>query len=266
MKEYFFQERGIYYRVNEHRNGLPTLLFIHGLSGSSSVWLPYEKELESKYNIVSLDLRGHGKSLKHISQKEYTPEKMASDVNALIQYLGVTSYVVVAHSFGTLIALSCINTHPERVSQVIFLSPVYGVAKEWWVPFARFVYIIVAFVGKFFPLSTKGRGHVDYQTLKPTSDWNIRRIRLDIRNTSLRVYAYCLRDIFARNFDSWWHSLCVPTRIIHGTEDTIISIENARVLVKNIPQSELRIIQGANHILPVNNVTEVEALIEEFIK
>ena len=64
MKEHFFEDR-IYYRTNEFKSDRLTLVFVHGVSGSSSAWLPYEKIFENKYNVLTYDIRGHGLSKKY---------------------------------------------------------------------------------------------------------------------------------------------------------------------------------------------------------
>ena len=64
MQEYIFQPKKIYYRKNDFRPDCPTLVFIHGISGSSSAWLLYEKKFKDQYNILTFDLRGHGNSWK----------------------------------------------------------------------------------------------------------------------------------------------------------------------------------------------------------
>ena len=64
MKEYYFDNDKIYYRTNEFKADRLILVFIHGVSGSSSSWWTYEKIFENKYNILTYDIRGHGKSKK----------------------------------------------------------------------------------------------------------------------------------------------------------------------------------------------------------
>ena len=65
MKELFFVEKGIYYRINDFKPDRATLVLIHGASGSSSAWWPYEKMFENKYNMLTYDIRGHGMSKKY---------------------------------------------------------------------------------------------------------------------------------------------------------------------------------------------------------
>ena len=47
------------------------MVFVHGVSGSSSAWWPYEKIFENKYNILTFDIRGHGKLKKFPNYSDY---------------------------------------------------------------------------------------------------------------------------------------------------------------------------------------------------
>lgn len=62
MQEYIYSPKKIFYKKNEFKPGRPALVFVHGLSDSSSAWLPYEKKFEAQSNILTFDLRGHGYS------------------------------------------------------------------------------------------------------------------------------------------------------------------------------------------------------------
>ena len=92
MKELFFEERGLAYRSNNIEEGRKTLVFVHGLSGSSSAWYPYEEKFENAYNILTFDLRGHGMSKKQFFYSSYTPELMATDLVALLKHVGIEHY------------------------------------------------------------------------------------------------------------------------------------------------------------------------------
>ena len=99
MQEHIFDNR-IYYRTNEFQPGRPTLVFAHGVSGSSSAWLPYEKIFENKYNILTYDIRGHGLSKKYPHYEDYEIKKFAEDLHDLVSSLGITKFVLVSNSFG----------------------------------------------------------------------------------------------------------------------------------------------------------------------
>jgi len=86
MQEYIWEDR-IYYETNEFKPDRLTLVFVHGVSGSSSAWLPYEKIFENKYNILTYDIRGHGKSKKYPNYSDYEIKNFAEDLHDLISFL-----------------------------------------------------------------------------------------------------------------------------------------------------------------------------------
>lgn len=266
MKESFFEERGIYYRANEFKTQRKTLVFLHGLSGSSSAWVQYEKAFESEYNIVTLDLRGHGKSRKYLFHSAYNPELMVDDVFALLKHLSVESCVIVGHSFGTLLALFALHKNPRLFHAAIFLSPTFGASRAWWIPFARVLAILYSSLSLILPFREEGRGHVDYARLIPTGDWSLRRIVQDIHNTTLRVYLFCMTHIYGYDRIDWWRELRMPVLIVHGKQDTVIPVANALILAHEIPGAKLILLEDANHILPLNNFDAVRAELKNFFE
>src|SRR5690348_17054682 len=99
-----FSPRGIYYRTNEFKDR-PTLIFVHGLTGSSSAWFPYEREFEEDYNLLTFDLRGHGRSEKPKHYRDYAISEFVADLEDLIDRLAIKEFNLISHSFGTVIAL-----------------------------------------------------------------------------------------------------------------------------------------------------------------
>ena len=97
MKESFFKGDFICYRTNDFQVKRQTLIFIHGLSGSSSAWLEYENKFGSTYNILTFDLRGHGKSAKPKKYKDYEIANIVKDIGDLIEYLGIKNYILISH-------------------------------------------------------------------------------------------------------------------------------------------------------------------------
>ena len=54
----------IYYTkyVSDNSNNREWITFVHGAGGSSTIWFKQIKYFSKKYNLLLLDLRGHGKS------------------------------------------------------------------------------------------------------------------------------------------------------------------------------------------------------------
>ncbi|MDP3956843.1 MAG: alpha/beta hydrolase [bacterium] len=257
---------GIYYRINDFLPDRKTLVFVHGLTGSSSAWLKYEQKFQNEYNILSFDLRGHGKSVRPKRYEAYAIKNFAEDLHELVNYLRLEKFILISHSFGTLIALEFLCAYQSMVTSAVFLGVNYGVARLKFAPVTRlFLKWSSAFVS-FWPFSVKVGGHIDYSRYPDTPDVSVRRISTDVRNTGVRVYLYCLRHIFGFDHDDWWSRIEIPVLIMHGRQDTYIPAVNAIALAKQMKNSELMIFENANHILILNNFAEVSAAIKDFVE
>lgn len=263
MQESFFGERGLYYRVSEIRAERPTLLLLHGLSGSSAVWLPYEKKLEASYNILSPDLRGHGKSWRWSKYHDHDIGFFADDIEVLLAHVGITQHVLVAHSFGTLVALELL-LRDKGAQQALLISPNYAVHR---MSLARFTRLPLALITWFFSHlpSIHWRGdHVDYPALGFTSDWDYRRLYRDIINTGIRTYLHCLHHVYAFTRDKDWARISVPTLVVHGAFDSFVPVAHGMELASVIPGAKFKMFRDANHMLVLNNQNEILDTIRAF--
>ncbi|HCR52538.1 TPA: hypothetical protein DIV48_02710 [Candidatus Kaiserbacteria bacterium] len=264
MREYYFAERGICYRTNEFQTGRQTLVWIHGLSGSASAWFPYERIFE-KYNLLTFDLRGHGKSGRPKHYEDYGLKECADDVYELLEHLHIDTCIIVSHSFGTLIALEFENTYKRKVSALVLLSPTSFLYQIRLHKFVRIAVRAVISICRILPFRTMRRGRVDYSIFSYTGDWDLRRIVRDIYNTTVHSYIYCLSQMYAKSYDEDWKRISAPTLIMHGISDGYVPVQNSVRLANEIPQSELVLLKGANHIIVLNNIAEVSENIERFL-
>jgi len=262
MKEGYLAN-GVYYRHNELRNGRATLIFVHGLSGSSSAWRFYEERFD-KYNLLFFDLRGHGKSVKKDDFDYYALENIADDIAALVRTLGLGKFVLIGHSFGALLALDFANKYKDMVSSLVLLAPDYRISQTVRAKIVR-PFFSLAKIITFKPFKERTGVHIDYREFLNTGDWDIRRIFTDIKNTSLRVYFYCLWQADKIDGDKMILNIKIPVLIVHGKKDTVFPSSDSERMVRKIPGSKLTILPDANHILVINNFKEVGDEIERFV-
>ena len=264
MKEYFFKNE-IYYRTNEFKPANITLVFVHGLSGSSSAWFPYEKIFEGKYNILTFDIRGHGLSKKFPNYSDYEIKHFASDLHALVLHLNISKFVLISHSFATLIALEYIKLFGKDVLANILLSPVVNLNKNFSAKIIRPI-LELSKIFSFFPFNPKPGHHVDYSKHPNSTDWDIKRCYADVSNTTLRIYSYCLKQSLLKGQEYFLEKIKIPTLIVHGMKDTMAPVKNSIAISKKIQNSKLIIIPNTDHIVVLNNVKEVSGAIEDFIE
>ncbi|MDO8659223.1 MAG: alpha/beta hydrolase [Candidatus Parcubacteria bacterium] len=265
MQEHFFKERGIYYRINQFRQDRQTLVFVHGVSGSSSAWLKYEQKFENKYNVLTYDLRGHGKSRKPSSYNDYKIEDFTDDLTGLLQYLDINKFVLISHSFAALIALEFLTKHQDEVSEVIFLSPSYHVKERLSAKLIGQL-LSLAHLLEIFPHKDVPGKHIDYSTYPNSGDWNIPRMIADVGNTGLKVYLYSSKQALEVNYKRFLDDIKIPTLIIHGKKDTIFPFRSSVVMNQKIKNSELKLLPNADHILVLNYFEEVSKAIKRFLE
>lgn len=263
MRECYFEERGISYRISERILDRPTLVLLHGLTGSASAWYPYEPELEAAFNLVSLDLRGHGKSIRPRRYAEYAPKEFVTDVERLLASLGLRNVILVGHSLGALVALELSLAGSPAVACTVLLSPIHGVRSGRFTgAVSLFLSLAAGVLGLFGGRPAGGR--VDYARFQNTSDWNTARIAADLRNTGLHTYIFCLKQLFNANGDGKWRSINLPLAILHGRKDTIVPCAQAETLAKDIPGARLVILENTDHMLVLNNRDEIIETVKTF--
>ncbi|HZZ99391.1 MAG TPA: alpha/beta hydrolase [Candidatus Paceibacterota bacterium] len=266
MNENFISERGIYYRTNDFKEGRPTLVFMHGLSSSSSAWFAYEKIFKDDYNILEFDLRGHGESLKPPRYSDYEIRDSAQDLWLLVEKQSIDKFIIVSHSFSASIVLEFISQHKERVAAAIFLSPVFKVERILWVRAAHFFLGGLASLIRKFSFPRSRAKHVDYSKYIGKGDWNLGRLSVDIPNTSFHAYLYCLRHIYRFKGEKYLPELTMPVLIINGDKDTVIPARFIPKMIRQIKDCTHVLLEGANHMIVINNVPEVAGEIKKFIR
>lgn len=264
MHEHFLKKRGIYYRTTDILPDRRTILFIHGLSGSSSAWMPYEDHFKERYNIASFDLRGHGRSKKYPRYKDYHFSRFVEDMRTLLDHLGISEVIMISHSFGSLIGLEFLKEYPHRISKAALLSPNFAVKRR---PISRVIYPFfnIAHYFEAFPRTTRVGKHIDYSRYPMSGDWNIPRMMADIKNTGLDIYLYCSKQSYHFDHEAHLEKIHIPVLLIHGKKDTIFPFENATIMAKKIPEARLMLIDKADHILVLNHFDAITNELDPFL-
>ncbi len=264
MTEHFFSPRGIYYRTNNFRSDRQTLIFVHGLSGSSAAWLPYEEFFGQTFNTLAIDLRGHGKSVKPKTYKEYAIPYFAKDLHELVQHLGITKAILISHSYGTLVALEYLASCANPITAAVFISPSFAVQQKGLARLVRQTLAPIHLLDAL-PFSGKPRNHVVYKHYTGTGDWNLHRMIADIRQTSVRVYLYATKQSYAFNRQDYLGHIHIPVLIMHGKRDSIFPVENSYTMAKHVPHAKVVILDEADHIIVLNNFSEVTQALTDFL-
>lgn len=118
---------GATYYVELHGEG-QALLLLHGFSGNHEQWTPFIESWSAEYQVIIVDLLGHGKSDVPADHNRYNTEHTVNDLVELLDQLHIESAIVLGYSMGGRIALSMAQIAPSKVSGLILESTSPGLA------------------------------------------------------------------------------------------------------------------------------------------
>ncbi|GJM59871.1 alpha/beta hydrolase [Persicobacter diffluens] len=125
------------------------VVFVHGAGGSSSIWFKQLREFKKQYNVLLLDLRGHGQSkeiIQNLVDTQYTFNSVAEDVIRLMDHLELKQAHFVGISLGTIVIRTIAEIRPEMVTSMIMGGAVTRLKLS-----SRFLIRIAEWTKRFVP-------------------------------------------------------------------------------------------------------------------
>lgn len=99
------------------------VVFVHGAGGSSSIWFKQLREFRKHFNVLMIDLRGHGKSRNAAegvkSLGRYTFEDISREILEVLDHLRIRTAHFVGISLGTIIIRAIGEIAPLRIRSMI---------------------------------------------------------------------------------------------------------------------------------------------------
>lgn len=112
----------LFHRTFRHPSSKEWVVFVHGAGGSSSLWFKQIKDYRKHFNLLLIDLRGHGRSnklLKNIISKHYSFKEVTTDILRVLDHLEIKSAHFVAMSLGTILVRNLAEMASERVDSMV---------------------------------------------------------------------------------------------------------------------------------------------------
>ncbi len=266
--QYFnsFDKAKIYYEKNKGDTN-KWLIFLHGFGGDLTAWNNTRNYFHDLgISTIALDLRGHGLSDRRNDKNFYKFENFAKDVSLLLAKEGILNPVIIGHCFGGMVSIYYEAQFPNSSKGLVLVDTSYKP------PFFSSNFVTKAFFDRMINLfikimpDIKKSGRADYSKFVGSSDLNPRRILTDILHTSLKTYLQISKQLVKLDAKKLLDKILVPTLVIEGENDSIFPPNIARSLSKRIKNSQLDLIEGANHIIVLNNPEDLSKSIEQFLR
>lgn len=105
----------IYHAVN---NSEKWITFIHGAGGSSSIWFNQVRFFKAYFNVLLIDLRGHGKSESPPDETKYNFDQIVNDVIQVLDFNKIKKSHFVGISLGSILIQYMLFNHQNRVEKI----------------------------------------------------------------------------------------------------------------------------------------------------
>jgi 2-succinyl-6-hydroxy-2,4-cyclohexadiene-1-carboxylate synthase len=117
----------VHYYVELQGEGEP-LLLLHGFTGSTQIWQDFMKVCSTHYQMIAIDLIGHGQTESPFNSEHYQIQHQVEDLHQLTRALNLNKFMLLGYSMGGRIGLSFAMQYPDRVQALLLESSSPGIS------------------------------------------------------------------------------------------------------------------------------------------
>jgi pimeloyl-ACP methyl ester carboxylesterase len=248
---------GLDFSVRDTGSNEPALVFLHYWGGTGRTWDLVAEQLSAQHRCIAPDLRGWGESDK--SATRYDLHTQADDVEAIIQSLGLSRYVLVGQSMGGKIAQIVGARRPAGLKGLVLVAPApptpMGAPKE------QRDAILESYqspAGVDVALSILTSKQLSPELRKQVADDTLGGAPAAKRAWTEEGMTLDITDLVG--------SINVPTTVIVGDQDKVETEPLLRrELASRIRGTEFIILPGVGHLSPLEAPSELAAAISKAV-
>ncbi|MCO1577328.1 alpha/beta hydrolase [Crossiella sp. SN42] len=219
----------------------PPLLLLHPVGLDGSWWCDYSAAFADRYQVIAVDLRGHGRSSP--IDGPVTLDQLAADVSFLLAEVATSRAQVIGVSLGGMVAQHLALRDPGSVAALVLCATAGGFPQD-------------------LRPALRDRGRLDHQGMSGVIPATLRRW-FSPAGRAAAIGRSCERTLSAADPASWtaaWAAIAeldtlsrlpqvaAPALVITGAQDTATPPAAARELVAALPSARLSVVEQAWHL------------------
>ena len=256
----------LHYSTYTNSKSKPWVTFVHGAGGSSSIWFKQIKEFSKHFNVLMVDLRGHGKSKRsflNAFKKKYTFTSLAQDIVDVLDKEKIKSSHFVGISLGTILIRQIAETYPKRIKSMVMAGAIMklNVRSQILMRFGNLFKSIVPYLWiyrLFAYIIMPKKNHKESRLLF------VREAKKLYKKEFMRWYKLTsdlnpLLKLF-RQID-----IKIPTLYLMGREDYMF-LPSIKQISKSQKLSQLSVVENSGHVVNVDQPIEFNNRAISFIR
>jgi len=266
-------------------SGKQTLIFIHGWNSNSMQWYYQKKHFGQNYHLVLMDHPGLGKS-KRPDNKDYSLEKLAADLDAVIEKSNAKDPVLWGHSMGGMTILTYCKVYKNKLAGIkgiilehtTFTNPtrtsiLSGLLTTIQNPILKHICWLMIALSPILWISrwmSYLNGNMLIMTRFMTFAGTQTAKQLDFTSllSAMAPPAITARGVLGMfNYDATpvLNQITVPTLVVGANHDRLTKLEASITMNENIPSSTLVTLVPAGHMGFVERHQEVNEAVDNFL-
>ena len=234
---------------------------LHGLGSCGDDWAPQIPALAERYRVLTVDLPGHHRSAR--PRGALSIDRMAADVDALLDRLAVEGVHVVGLSLGGCVALALALRAPARVQSLVLVNAFAHLRPQRlraairsggraFLALAAPMSLVAAYVAReAFP-------RADQAALRETA-------RARLAANPRRHYLACLATLMRFDVRDRLGAIRCPTLVIAGARDVTVPLAAKKLLAESIPGARLCVVADSGHVTPFDQADRLNQLLGEHL-
>jgi pimeloyl-ACP methyl ester carboxylesterase len=243
------------------------VVFIHGAGGSSAIWFRQVKAYREEFNVLLVDLRGHGKSKEMSSLQTYYKEKytfktVSKDVIETLNKNDIDKAHFVGVSLGTIIIRTIADMVPDRVISSVMCGAITRLNTR-----SR----ILVWLGHTF------KKIVPFMWLYRLFAWII--MPKKNHEESRLMFVNEAKNLARKEFLKWFRltydvnpllryfkerEMAAPTLYVMGEEDHMF-LPPVKKMIKDFDHSYLVVVDGSGHVVNVEKPEKFNEVLMKFL-
>lgn len=247
------------------------VVFVHGGWVSSWMWTPQVDRFASSHEVITVDVRGHGRT-GPTPRGRYTVDLFVADLRKVLERLDVHDPIICGLSLGGLVAQGYAAAYPDDVSGLVLAATTQTIPP---IPLSRLQKLVLA-PKPLIHATIRTMGVRAYYESLLSAIRSVEGHRWVALSPAVRTYVRTEIDQFDRGeyikvFDALYDyrptdvsRLDHPAVVVHGSHEAASVIHQNRTLADDL-NAERHVLPDAGHLANLDNPPAFNAVLSDFL-
>lgn len=234
----------------------PPVVLLHGFASSIENWVTVMPKLVPDHRVIAIDLRGFGWTDRPVA--DYSPAAQAKLLKAVLDERKVNKVSIVAHSWGSSVALAFALEYPAQVDRLaLYDAWVYDSQLPSMFHMARAKGLGEVLFGLFYSERYDERLTLGFYNPDVVSQALVDDVERAFDRPGTRAAALeTVRGMRFEDMEGKYKGITAPTLLLWGREDLVTPVSVGEKLVRQLPNARLNVYPRCGHFPMLEAISE----------